>query len=160
MRFVQDVKVIMGVTAALLAQDAIIGILGGIARGTNAKGRALFHTAKDVIDPEAVLALPALEDRPDPIFLAQSFFGPGHRDSVIGREGFDPALVVIGALAQQLFGQQGMAPHLPEEVDHIALAGQKGQIAMDDHAIKAVIKPLQERSEEFKKELHRRFPSG
>jgi hypothetical protein len=46
--------------------------------------------------------------------------------------------------------------NLPEKTGHIVLAGQKGEIHIDDDAIEAMIKPLQIRLKKLKKVWHGR----
>jgi hypothetical protein len=98
--FIDDVKVIVGETAALFAQDTVIGILGGVLGLADGKGRALFHALEDEIDPEGSLALKAIEPRADVLLLANSLFRPLDWDVVIGRKALNPSLVIVGALAE------------------------------------------------------------
>jgi hypothetical protein len=158
--FIEDVEVKVGVAAAVLAHDAVIGIAGWIARVADGEGGALLHAAEDVIDPEAVLVLAAAEERLDALLFALALFGPGDGDFVVAGKGLDPALIVPGAAGQQLFAQDGMATDGAEEVDEVGLVVEIGQIAVDDDAVEAVIKPLQERLEQFNEQLHRRFALG
>jgi hypothetical protein len=67
---------------------------------------------------------------------------------------------VAGPFAEQLFGQDGVAPHRAEEVDDIGLVVEIGEVAVNDDPIEAMIKPLQERLEQFKEQLHRRWALG
>ncbi len=45
----------MGETAALVRQDAVVRVLGGIFRDTDAESPALFHALEDEIDPVIVV---------------------------------------------------------------------------------------------------------
>ena len=53
--FVADVEVVVGEAAALARQDAVVGVLGGIFRHADAKGRPLLHALEDEIDAVGVL---------------------------------------------------------------------------------------------------------
>src|SRR6266404_227357 len=142
---IEDVEVIVGVATALLAQDSVVGVLGWEFRMTHCEGWPLLHAAEDEIDAEAACLLAGLAGGRQPIFLADAFLGPQDGDAVLDRIVLDPALVVVGSLAQKFLGEHGFTTNVAEEVDDIALAGQEGQIAVDDNAIKAMVKPLQER---------------
>ncbi len=52
---ISDIEVIMRETAALVRQDAVVRIRGGIFRDTDAEGPALFHALEDEIDPVSIL---------------------------------------------------------------------------------------------------------
>jgi hypothetical protein len=71
-----------------------------------------------------------------------------------------PSLIRLAALTQQFLGELGMAANVSEEIDDLAFAHQAQQMAIDNDAIKALINPLQVGLKEFKKQLHRRPPSG
>src|SRR5215831_21405070 len=47
---VTDVAVVMGKAAALVREDAVVGILGGILRDGDAEGATLFHAFEDEVD--------------------------------------------------------------------------------------------------------------
>ena len=79
--FVADVEVVVGEAAALARQDAVIGVLGGIFRHADAKGRPLLHALEDVIDAVAIRPHHAALPRQDMVFLAHALFGPFDRDS-------------------------------------------------------------------------------
>src|SRR5260370_8466280 len=52
---IPDVEIVVGETAALVCQDAVVGVRGGILRDTDAEGPALFHALEDEIDPLTLL---------------------------------------------------------------------------------------------------------
>jgi hypothetical protein len=56
---VPDIEVIVGETALLMRQDAIVGILGGELRDTDAEGASLLHAPEDGVDPIDVSLLHA-----------------------------------------------------------------------------------------------------
>src|SRR5436305_9911866 len=48
--FIPNVEVVMGETAALVRQDAVVGVLGGILRNGDAKRPALFHALEEEVN--------------------------------------------------------------------------------------------------------------
>jgi len=52
---------------------------------------------------------------------------------------FDPAPVIVGALAENFLAHHRDAQNLPEEVHHLLGPGQTAEIAVDDYGIEAVI---------------------
>ncbi len=52
---IPDVKIVVRETAALVRQDAVVRVLGGIFRDTDAESPALFHALEDEIDSVTVL---------------------------------------------------------------------------------------------------------
>ena len=68
--------------------------------------------------------------------------------------------IVAGALAQKILGEFRMAADLLEKAHDLVFPQQAQQVARDDDTVKTMINPLQVGSKKFKKELHRRFPSG
>lgn len=147
----------MGVAAALLAQDSVIGILRGVFGVRNSESPSLFHASEDEIDAETASFLLRPTGRPEPVLLADVFGSPLNGDPVFGSVVLDPSLIVSGSLREQFLCDDGLTSHVMEEIHDVVFASEKGEIAVDHDAIKAVIKPLQERPEEFKEELHRRF---
>src|SRR5215813_6228040 len=67
---VTNVEVIMRKTTALRRQDPVIGILGGVFRHADAKGRALLHALEDEIDAVGASLRHAALPGQDMIFLA------------------------------------------------------------------------------------------
>lgn len=141
----------MGVAIALGAHHAVIGVLGGELGLVNGEGRSLFHAAfhaaENEVDAEAVGFLAGFAGGGQPILFADALLGPEDGDAILDAIVLDPALVMVGRLAQKFLGANRFAPNLAEEVAEVGLAGQEGQIAVDADAIEAMIKPLQERPE-------------
>jgi hypothetical protein len=52
---IADVEVVMREAGALVRQDPVVGILGGVFRHRDAKARALLHALEDEIDAVGVL---------------------------------------------------------------------------------------------------------
>ena len=48
--FIPDVEVVMGEAAALVCEDAVVGVLGGILGHADAEGTTLLHAFEDEID--------------------------------------------------------------------------------------------------------------
>src|SRR5690348_8065197 len=100
--FIANVKVIVGVAAALSRDDAVVRILDGVPRHRGPEGWSHFHALQNEIDPEAILALHALEIRADIILFAHALFRPLDWNSLLAGEGIHPTVVVASALAQNL----------------------------------------------------------
>jgi hypothetical protein len=115
---------------------------------------------KDVIDAILLGLEAAILPGPDQLLFARSFGGPFEGQAAIAGEALDPLLIVAGALAQNILGEFRLAADLLEKIDHLVFAQQAQQVAGDDDAVKTMINPLQIGSKKFKKEWHRRFPSG
>jgi len=141
---VPNVEIVVRETAALMRQDSMIGVLGGILRHADAKRPALFHAFEDEVDAIGVLLLHATQRGQNVVLFAGSLFGPFHRDFVVAGEGLDPAPVIVGALAEDLFAHHRDAKNLPEEVDHLLRSGQAAQVTVDDDAVETVIDKDQE----------------
>jgi hypothetical protein len=52
---ISDTEVVMRETAALVCQDAIVRVWGGIFRHADAKCPTLFHALEDEVDPVSLL---------------------------------------------------------------------------------------------------------
>jgi hypothetical protein len=104
--FVADVEVIVRIPAALAANDAVVGVGGWIRRRAGTKLRPDFHALQDEIDSELVLPLHPSQVWPDVILLAHPVLSPFHRDAPFPGEGFDPPVVFVGPLPQDVFGDR------------------------------------------------------
>src|SRR5260370_37754374 len=76
---IPDVEIVVGETAALVCQDAVVGVRGGILRDTDAEGPALFHALEDEIDPVSILPQQTLQAWRNGVFVAESLFRPLER---------------------------------------------------------------------------------
>ncbi len=85
-RFVPQVEIVVHETAALLGQDAVVGIIGGELGLGAAEAGSLLHGLEDEVD--AVLARPLHAAQPGAhvLFLANSLLRPFHRRFVIAGE--------------------------------------------------------------------------
>ena len=91
--FIADVEVIMGEAAALVRQDAVVRVGGGIFRHRNAEGRALLHALEDEVDPVTVGPDHAPQEGQHVVFFAHPLLGPFDRQAMVVREGINPGLV-------------------------------------------------------------------
>jgi len=124
-------------TAALRRQDPVIGILGGVFRHADTKGGALLHALEDKVDTVGVMFRDAALPGQHMIFLAYPLFGPLDREPMIADVGFDPGLVVGGALAQDLLADRRNTDHVAEEVHHLRGPRQAAEVTVNDNAVKA-----------------------
>lgn len=148
----------MGEATALFAQDSVIGILTGKLWVADGKGLALLHALEDEIDARLAEAASGSAAGGERILFTNAFLGPFDGDLAVGGVAVDPAVVVVGALSKEVFGDHRMTAHDTEEIHDVVFAGEEGDVAVDNDSIKAVIKPLKKRPEEFRKKLHRRCP--
>ena len=105
----------MGKAAALMGEDTVIGVLGGILGHADAECAALFHALEDEVDAVFAAFLPAVQCRQDVLLLAEAFFGPLDGDLVIAGESLYPVAVIVGALAEHVFTDHRKAEDLAEE---------------------------------------------
>ena len=77
---VADVEVVMREAAALMREDAVVGVLGGKLRQADAEGRPLLHALEDEVDAVGVVLLHATQRRQHVVLLAHSLLGPLDRD--------------------------------------------------------------------------------
>ena len=124
-------------TAALRRQDPVIGILGGVFRHADTKGGALLHALEDKVDTVGVMFRDAALPGQHMIFLAYPLFGPLDREPMLADVGFDPGLVVGGALAQDLLADRRNTDHVAEEVHHLRGPRQAAEVTVNDNAVKA-----------------------
>src|SRR6266536_2712963 len=116
---IPDVEIVMGEAAALVRQDAVVGVLGGKLRHADAKGTPQFHAPENEVDPQSVPVLPAAQGGHQVVFFADSLFGPLDGDVVVTGIGLDPAWVVVGAAAGNDFTQsprQGQTMYTKREI--------------------------------------------
>ena len=129
---IPQVEVVVRVPAALLAENPMVGILGGeLGNGATESG-ALFHALENEVDAIAAGPRHAAEPRPDVILFADTFLCPLDGNPVIASERIHPPPIFAGSLVEDGFVDHRDAHHVTEEVDHLLGAGQAAQIAMDD----------------------------
>ncbi len=61
--------------------------------------------------------------------------------------GLHPVLVIASALAEQFFAHHRQAQNLTDEINHLLRARQPAQVAVNDHAVEAVVDKGQQISE-------------
>jgi len=83
------------------------------------------------------------------VFLAHALLGPNDRGIMIAGEGFHPAVVVGGALAQDFLAHHRNAEHLPEEVHHLLRPRQGAEVTVNDNAVEAVVDERQQVAEQL-----------
>ncbi len=72
--------------------------------------------------------------------------------------GFDPVLVVVGALAEHFLAHHRDAEDLAEEIDHLLGTGQPAEVAVDDDAVEAVVYKNEQAAKQLCEQLHRSPP--
>src|SRR6266568_7805484 len=77
--FIVDVEVVMRETAALVREDAVVWVSGGILRDGDAERPALFHALEDEVDAVSVRLLDTAQRGQHVILFANSLFGPFDR---------------------------------------------------------------------------------
>src|SRR5215469_444385 len=96
---IANVEVVVSEPAALVSDDAVIGIIGGIFRHRDAEGRSHFHAFENKIDAVGIFSHHAALPAQDKVLLADALLGPRDGDAVIAGKSLNPALVAMGALA-------------------------------------------------------------
>src|SRR6266566_3787157 len=155
--FIPNVEVVMGETAALVREDAVVRIPGGILRNGDAERPALFHALEDEVNAVSVRLLDTAQRGQHVILFANSLFGPFDRNAMVAGVRFDPGLIITGALAQNFLVHHRETEDLAEEVDHLFGPGQPVQIAVDDDAVEAVVYQSEQIAEQQGEQFHRNF---
>ena len=73
---------------------------------------------------------------------------------MIAGERFHPVLIIGGPLTQYLLADHRDRQHLPEEMDHLLRPRQSPEVAVDDHAVEAMIYKNQKITEELREQVH------
>src|SRR6266446_1315082 len=157
---VHDVKIEMGVEAALFAHNLVVGVGAGELGLENAKGPTLLPALDNVINPELARLQAAVLAGSDQVLMAHLWRRPLQRHLMIAGKLLHPGFIILAPLAEQFLGDLGMATNIAEEINYLRLAHQAQEMTINDDSIKAMIKPLQIRLKKLKKELHRRYPLG
>src|SRR5215472_13317529 len=152
--FIAEVEVIMSEAAALMRENAVVRVGGGIFRHGDAEGRSLLHALEDEVDAVAIGPRHAAKPGQHMVLLAHALLGPLNRKAMIAGIGLDPVLVLAGAPAQYLFVNRRDADHPAEEVHHLLGPRQAAEITMNDNAVEAVIDKDQQIAEQFGEQVH------
>src|SRR6202140_5105470 len=107
-------------------------------------GKAWIGMDEDEADAKSLPPLHAPQCRQNVIFLANTFSRPLNRDLVVAGEGFHPALVIVGALAENFLAHHRNAEDLANEMNHLLGPGQPAEVAVDDNAVERVIEKNEE----------------
>ncbi len=151
---VPDVEVVVRESALPMCQDAIVGILGRKPWNTDAEGPSLLHAFEDEVDAIDVPLLHAAQCGQNAVLFASALFHPFHRNCLVAVVGFHPVPVIVGALAENFLAHRRHTQNLPEEVHNLLRPGQTAEIAIDDHAVEAVIGEGQKASEQLCEQFH------
>ena len=107
------------------------------------------------IDAETLLGAAAVQGRADQVLLALTGRRPFQRDVVFAGEGGDPAIVIVGALAEHFSGEDGRAQEIAEERHDVPLVLEERQLAVKDDAVEGEVKELNPGAKKLKQGLHR-----
>ena len=116
---IANVEVIVGVGGTLSSQDAVMGILDGKPGNGRTEAGLEFHAFEDEVDAERMATHHAPQVEEDVFFLAHSFFDPLQGNVAFLGEGLHTAVVIIGALPQDLFADGLDLVKVAEEVDDV-----------------------------------------
>jgi len=100
---------------------------------------ALLHALENEVHAMLVLALHAAEPGTHVVFLSYTLLSPLQGNVALPGVSVDTVVVVLGALAQHFLGDGADTQHFAEEIDGVLRACQGGQIAVDGHAVEAVV---------------------
>ena len=81
------------------------------------------------------------------LFFAHSLFRPLDGDVMVAGVGLDPVPVIAGALAEHFFAHHREAQNLTDEIHHLLGSREPAQVAVNDHAVEAVVDKGQQISE-------------
>ena len=126
----------MGVAGALPPDDAVVRIFNRKPGRAGAEGRSDLHTLQDEIDTETVLPLHTLLIGADIVLFPHALFRPLDGDLMVAGEGLHPTVILVGPLAQNVFGDGAGLVYVAKEMDDILRPGQQGNVAQNDDAVK------------------------
>ena len=141
--------------AALVRQDAVVGVFRRELRHADTKGPALFHAFEDEVHSIRILLLQTAERRQNIVFFTKTLLRPFHRDLMMAGKGLHPGLIIVGALAEHLFAHHRDSVHLTDKMNHLFWPRQPTQITMDDDAIEAVVYQNEQIAEQPDEQFHR-----
>src|SRR4029077_3631801 len=156
---IADIEVVMGETAGLMRQDAVVGILRGILRHADPERPALFHALEDEVDSTGILFHHPSQRGQHVIFLTNTSSRPLNRDLMVAGESLHPVLVSVGSLAENFLAHHRNAEDLAHEMNHLFGPGQTAEVAVDDNAVEAVIYKNEQAAKQLCESLHRSSPS-
>jgi hypothetical protein len=145
----------VGVAAALLRDEAVVGVLDVVPRNCGPEGWSHFHALQNEVNAEAILTLYPLQVRADVILLAHAFLRPLHRNPLLTGEGIHPTAVITGALAQNLLRDHTDAMDIAEKMNDVFRARQQWQVSQNDDTVETVIYKSQQAAKQLGKGLHR-----
>src|SRR6266705_544342 len=105
-----------------------------------------------------VLTLHTFQMRPNVVFLADALLRPLHRNPLFAREGFNPALVLVGSFRQRFLCDRVDFLDVPKKMNHVLLADQQRQVSLDDDAGEAVIYQHQQFAKQGREQFHAQTP--
>src|ERR1700674_3273870 len=83
---------------------------------------------------------------------------PFDRDVLVARERVDPAVVLVGPLAQRLFRDRIRPMNIAEEVHDVLRSRQERHVPEDDHAVEAVVYKHHQAAKQLGEGFHRSPP--
>src|ERR1700674_4086400 len=83
---------------------------------------------------------------------------PFDRDVLVARERVDPAVVLVGPLAQRLFRDRIRPMNIAEEMHDVLRSREERHVPEDDHAVEAVVYKHHQAAEQLGKGFHRSPP--
>ena len=89
---------VVGETTALVGDNAVIGVLGGVLWYGDPEGRSYLHALEYKIHAVGILPLRPAAPASNIVLPAYALLRPLDRDSTIAGEGLHPALVVVRPL--------------------------------------------------------------
>ena len=153
--FIADIKVVVREAAPLMAQNAMVRILGGELGDAGTERRALLHAPKDEVDSVGVPLHHPAQVREHVIFLADALLSPFDGKLVIAGVSFHPVPVHLGALTQDRLIDNRNTDDIAEKVDHLLGPRQPAQIPVDDDPVEAVVYKDKQAAKQLCERLHR-----
>src|ERR1700674_2717379 len=156
--FVANVEVVMRVATTLRGNEAVVRVRCGELRRADAEAGPQLHALQDEVHAEPLLALHPVQRRPDIVLFPDALLGPFDRDVLVARERIDPAVVLVGPLAQRLFRDRIRPMDIAKEMHDVLRSRQERHVPEDDHAVEAVVYKYHQAAKQLGEGFHRPPP--
>jgi hypothetical protein len=77
---------------------------------------------------------------------------------MVAGKGIHPTVILVGPLAQNIFGDGAGLVHVAKEMDNIFRPGQQGNVPQDDDAVETVVYKSQQAAKQLCEGFHRPSP--
>ena len=148
----------MRVSATLRRNEAVVRVRRGELGRADTEAGTQLHALQDEVHAEPLLAFHPVQRRPHVVLFPDALLGPFDRNVLLPRERVDPAVVLVGPLAQRLFRDRIRPMDIAEEMHDVLRSRQERQVPEDDHAVEAVVYKHHQAAKQLGKGFHRSPP--